>query len=221
VLHNCDAVDLSHHNGSVSWAKLVSLGVKAVILKASEGSSFVDDTFVSRLAQAKEYALFVGAYHFLNQDNVQDQFNHFLNTIRGHGSMLCALDYEHSTSGDPTEAELLEWVHLWVARFGRHPVIYGSDRLFQIPENSDFGNCPLWLANYNSSLTSPPIPENWTSLHRSYLMWQWTENLNGGSMDASVWNYAAGDMHTIWPSLYVNLPSNTAPLPEVVVTPTK
>jgi lysozyme len=59
------AIDLSHWEAPVDFAQVKASGISAVILKATQGTGFVDPTFASRAVATNDAGLFLGAYHFL------------------------------------------------------------------------------------------------------------------------------------------------------------
>ena len=75
-------LDLSHHNEKVEIMKLKGLGF--VILKATEGETYVDAKFASRWLGLKSVGVKRGAYHFYrtNKDPIA-QAKHFLKTCEG------------------------------------------------------------------------------------------------------------------------------------------
>lgn len=57
-------LDLSGHNGAVDFQKVKAAGISAVMLKCSEGDSYLAPKFRPNYAKAREAGLSVGAYHF-------------------------------------------------------------------------------------------------------------------------------------------------------------
>jgi lysozyme len=57
-------VDVSAHQGSIDWPAVAADGVSAAYLKATEGATFRDPSFVANWQQARAAGLQVGAYHF-------------------------------------------------------------------------------------------------------------------------------------------------------------
>lgn len=39
---NIKVIDVSHHNGTIDWAKVASDGVKGAYIKLTEGTTFLD-----------------------------------------------------------------------------------------------------------------------------------------------------------------------------------
>src|ERR1700751_5579262 len=71
-------IDLSHWQAPVDFAQAKSAGIVAVILKATQGSNWIDVTFKGRYAAASAAGLLVGAYHFLDNSAPEYQLENFL-----------------------------------------------------------------------------------------------------------------------------------------------
>jgi hypothetical protein len=89
-------IDISHYeNVSQDFVATAKAGIAAVILKATQGTGFVDPTFLSRAAEARAAGLEVGAYHFLDGSNPAEQAAHFLTVAVSEGMVnWLALDWE-------------------------------------------------------------------------------------------------------------------------------
>lgn len=59
-------IDLSHWEAPVDVAQINASGIAAVILKATQGTDFVDPPFASRAVAANGAGLLVGAHHFFD-----------------------------------------------------------------------------------------------------------------------------------------------------------
>jgi GH25 family lysozyme M1 (1,4-beta-N-acetylmuramidase) len=89
-------IDVSHYeNVSQDFVTTAKAGIAAVILKATQGTGFVDPTFLSRAGEARTAGLEVGAYHFLDGSNPAEQAAHFLTVAVSEGMVnWLALDWE-------------------------------------------------------------------------------------------------------------------------------
>ncbi len=74
-------VDLSHHNPEPDWAKLKAGGTLGVIMKATEGTTYIDNTFAARRERARAAGLAVSSYHFLKHGNAEQQMAHYLDVV--------------------------------------------------------------------------------------------------------------------------------------------
>lgn len=57
-------IDVSHHQGLITWGRLPRQGVRFAYIKASEGGDLRDPMFRAAARQAHEAGLAVGAYHY-------------------------------------------------------------------------------------------------------------------------------------------------------------
>ena len=89
-------VDLSHHNTITSFAEMYAAGVAGVILKATEGQTFIDKTFASRRKTAMEMGLMTASYHFLKPGAIDAQMSHYLNVVQPTRGERLVLDHEDS-----------------------------------------------------------------------------------------------------------------------------
>ena len=145
-------VDLSHHNGHVDFGELKNAGVVGVILKASQGASYVDPNFADNYARAtlvfgKEM---VHCYHFLTDEDPQAQAGHAMSTV---GGAFLWLDYEQNPDGPTCSLDTASAVcHIVGATFGFFPGMYGSDGdlLGAALDAGHFDVCPLWIAKYSA-----------------------------------------------------------------------
>ena len=61
-------VDVSSYQGVIDWEILAAQDIFFVFIKATEGSTFVDDNFAYNCSEARKTGLRVGAYHFFSYD---------------------------------------------------------------------------------------------------------------------------------------------------------
>lgn len=80
-----DFIDISSHNGYIStdsFIRMKSEGVKGVVVKISEGTSYVNPQARSQIANAKQAGLVVSGYHyshFASADRAVAEANYFAN----------------------------------------------------------------------------------------------------------------------------------------------
>ena len=75
-------VDVSHYQGEIDWEVLSSQDIDFAFLKATEGSSYVDDTYEYNCTEARKAGLAVGAYHFFSFDSAaKTQAENFIGTV--------------------------------------------------------------------------------------------------------------------------------------------
>jgi GH25 family lysozyme M1 (1,4-beta-N-acetylmuramidase) len=174
-------VDVSHWNGAPNWARVQQDGVRFVIAKATEGTTFKDGRYPATKQQLDALALPLGAYHYARPDkstgDATAEADWFVDYAQLTGAnLLPVLDLE-DTGGLGTQ-RLTTWVKDWLsavqAKLGVKAIIYTSPSFWkEFMGNSrwfaDHGY-RLWVAHWTSS-TSPRVPaSNWGG--RGWTMWQ-------------------------------------------------
>lgn len=75
-------VDVSHYQGDIDWTVLQSQNIDFAYIKATEGSSSVDEKFVENWEEAEQTFLKVGAYHFFSFDSEgKTQAQNYIQTV--------------------------------------------------------------------------------------------------------------------------------------------
>lgn len=162
-------VDLSSHNGDVDFDRLRDAGYKFVMLKATEGVSFVDKKFADNYREARRAGLKVGAYHFFRFDcDGRVQAFHFLNTIGDRAlDFPPALDVEESGNPDGhSRSDIVDDLRSAInhIELRNHDVmLYTNKRGYSRFISKNFPDYPLWICSFSD----PPGPDNW-------FMWQYT-----------------------------------------------
>jgi len=182
-----EGVDVSSHNGSVSWSTLWNSGVRFAYVKATESTSYTNPSFAQQYNGSYNVGMIRGAYHFATPDTSSGaaQATYFA----GHGggwskdgrTLPGALDMEYNPYGSTcyglSPAGLVNWMKDWFAtykaRTGRDAVLYTSTGWWkQCTGNSTaFGAVnPLWIPRYGSSVGE--LPAGWGF----HTIWQYTSS---------------------------------------------
>jgi lysozyme len=198
-------VDLSHHNASPDFSE-ASKHIRAVILKATQGTSYVDPTFQARRQEALDNGLLVGAYHFATKKPAKAQVDHFLQTVGAQEGQILAIDIEADPGSvsSVTYQQALGIIDLVKERTGSWPLVYGGSYLRELLQGqsaSSFKNCPLWWAAYNNH-------PNWPSdIWPEMTIWQYTDGTAGntphevqgiGKCDRDIFNGSASELEKFW-----------------------
>jgi len=194
-------VDISHYEKvTQQFALTKQAGIVAVILKATQGTSFIDQTFLERAAEARNAGLLVGAYHFLDGSNPAEQVAHFLTVAVSEGRVSwLALDWEPYPASQANVMQAATAAASVQATTGRWPVLYTIRSMLQAP-NRTLSNCPLWLAEYGTKPICPPG-------FAKYRLHQYTDGTVGpnpkpvpgiGICDRSVFAGTIADLKAWW-----------------------
>jgi lysozyme len=205
-------VDVSGNQPNVDFAVAKrDGGVVAAFLKATEGATYLDPSFLSHYDKAAAAGLRIGVYHFGTARPAADQVGNFVNAVkRVAGSfdhLVPVLDLEHNDpSPDNTMSPDLgvAWVEAFVKETGRQPMIYAGAYLRDQGGATDrpaLAAGPLWLAAYLKAPVVIPGWPNWT-------FWQFTGDRLGpwagevpglGWCDQSLFNGDAAALDAFWP----------------------
>lgn len=186
-LYPTRGVDLSAHNGRVDFKALADSGVDFVILKATEGVTFVDNMFFDNYRDARDAGLRVGAYHFFRFDcDGRQQAFHLLHNLAGRQvDFPLILDIEESGNAseyDPAQVDrqlsnAIEHLQLR----GYQVMLYTNKDGYRDWVKGRHDDLPLWICSF----TDPPIDAPWS-------IWQYTHRgtVPGvkGSVDLNVLN---------------------------------
>jgi lysozyme len=179
-------IDISHHQADpIDFVAAWHDGVIGVILKATEGESYVDETFHQRFRDASDAGLFVSSYHFMRPGDIEQQMRHYLNTVQSEPSERVCLDFEDP---DSTFAEL-EHAAAILLDCGLEVAVYGSNVLVekcQGQQSAILERTSLWQARYSDNEPEPP------GIWPVWSLWQYTDCANvagfNDPIDGNVFN---------------------------------
>lgn len=201
-----EGIDVSHWQGTINWGQVYNAGVRFVIMKATEGTTYTDDTFANNWVNSKAAGLVRSAYHFARFEiDPIAQARYFYNTVRpASGDLPLALDFEERTGAPATTAAQKRY---WCQRFvqelrrklGRPPLIYTGFYFWRDDgANSPYNyGCPLWMARWG--VPSPnPLPGAWSN----WTFWQYTStgSVSGitGNVDRDQYNGSLTAMQSLF-----------------------
>lgn len=160
-------VDVSHYQGAIDWQVLSAQSIQFAYIKATEGSSLVDEYFAQNWQDAHRTALYVGAYHFFSFDSPgQSQAENFIRTVPETDNALppvIDLEYYGDKASDPPERdgvrrELDALIRALKEQYGKTPVIYTTYTCYREYLKGDMPDCPIW---YRSVYAPPLVGSDW------------------------------------------------------------
>lgn len=173
-------IDVSNNNGSIDWATVVRCGPQFAVIKATEGTYFVDGFFNQNWQQAAANGLVRGAYAFArpSSDTGAQDAQFFLNTVLPQGLNVgdfLVLDLEDTLVSSTADllAYALNWLQTVQAEVGFRPLIYTGHWYSQphdLEGSTALEQYGLWMADY--TLTIPAPIYNWSF----WAMWQYTSS---------------------------------------------
>ena len=174
------------------------------IVKATEGTNFVDKSCDSFVQECVRLGIPFGFYHFARTNGGAREARYFYTNTNGYvGKGIPVLDFEDKRNDNHYIDEFVREYH---AITGVYPWIYmNSNFVNNYGYGSDYvrRNCGLWLAGYPTRGTVYPGDANCPYEHPNWTLaaWQFTDNLSIGGMhvdgdvfygDTSAWNMYAG-----------------------------
>lgn len=152
-------VDISHYQGDIDWddlrnAMIEGCPIRFIMIKATEGSSRVDEKFNDNFYMAREYGYIRGAYHFWsNKSTAREQAYFFLDKVRlEDGDLSPVLDVEHKPKDQSVEdfqRDILTWLHVVEDKYHVKPIIYTYYKFKEKYLNAPvFDDYPYWIAHY-------------------------------------------------------------------------
>lgn len=210
-------LDWSHYQKALTFKpkELEAAGCKGLVHKATEGSTWKDDTYTKRRTEAASAKFPFGAYHFATpSSSVDAQAKHFLAVAKPKaGDIVPMLDFEHGDFSKWTTAKRTDWVLAWLKvvekAVGAKPFIYTQYDL-----DSRVAGYPLWTARYSNLNQPPRIPTPW----KAYTVHQFSNGQYG--VPSSFLGYKT-DLNTLADpasfSKYIIGATNTTPPKEPTV----
>lgn len=185
-------IDVSDYQGQVNWKAVASSGIGYGFTKATEGATFVAETFDRNWSEMRSVGIVRGAYHFFRpRTDAVAQAENFLNTVKFEpGDFPAVLDIESTDNvgTDSLAAGMQTWLDIVEAATKRRPIVYTYPGFWErIGNLSRFADYPLWIAHYTSD------PEPWvTGGWDTWTLWQYTDrgSINGvvGGVDVNRYN---------------------------------
>ena len=189
-----------------SWQEGIDntiLDCDAVIVKATQGTTYVNPICDSLYQAAKSAGKLLGVYHYASGGNATAEADFFLDNIQGYiGEAMLVLDWE---SGENAQWGNSYWCKEFCdrvyARTGINPVVYvQNSAVDQVANLTDNG---LWIAQYADNNPMGWVDSPWNTITVNHIMHQytstgriygWSGNLDLSLFygDANTWRAYAG-----------------------------
>ncbi|WP_125778331.1 GH25 family lysozyme [Antribacter gilvus] len=168
-------VDVAHYQGTVDWDVLAEQDLQFAYLKATEGSSHVDERFADNWAGATSTPLLVGAYHFMSYESPGEaQAANVVATVPAEpGTLPPVVDLEHyggyfedPPTADTVQAILDPLLARLEEHYGAPPVIYTTQDAYDAYVRDAYPRNPIWI---RSVAVPPRLPDG-----RGWTIWQYS-----------------------------------------------
>lgn len=192
---NVWGIDVSHYQSSINWEILGQQKPNFMFIKASEGATFQDMTYLVNYNEARKRGILVGSYHFFSYKvSGIEQANNFLAiALHKDSDLLPVLDAEFTRKmpkKDWVVKELANFVNTIYEKLGHYPIVYCNNRYFNLYLKEHLQDkCKLWIVDYKAK------PQG------DWAFWQTTNKLklNGirGYVDLNMFNGPMANMKNL------------------------
>lgn len=169
-------VDISSYQMNVDMKKLAEQNVQFAYIKATEGSSYVDNYFEQNWDNIAEAGIPAGAYHYFSYDaDGESQAYNYITTVGKDltGRLIPAVDMEYAgeNSRPPVKSVVVEELKKFNAiieeEYGVKPIIYAQKDYYDAYLRDDFADYPHWVR-------SVYYPASWDN-GDDWLVWQYKD----------------------------------------------
>jgi hypothetical protein len=161
-------------------------GLDFVMVKATEGTGYVNPEHAAQVATGRAHGLVVGHYHFARPGSMTAQADYFLAHAGAKAGDILAFDWEDA--GVPG-ADKDAWLRHVQAKAPEHRVILYCNRDFWLHRDStSFCADGLWIAD-------PSAPEGHPRVEHPWLFHQYS---SAGGVDRNIGNFAGPGTLRTW-----------------------
>lgn len=207
-----NGIDISHWQNGIN---LKAVPFDFCIMKATEGTGFVDNCCDKFYQAAKKKGACLGVYHYANGKNYKAEADWFLKNIKGYiGEAVLVLDWEGQGNPVFNSGKDKTWVKNWCdyvyQQTGVKPMVYTSKAYMHLVKG--IGDYGLWIAQYaNNNIVNGYQSKPWNEGAYSCAMRQYTStgrlpgysgnlDLDKFYGDRTAWNKYAGKGNATKPS---------------------
>jgi GH25 family lysozyme M1 (1,4-beta-N-acetylmuramidase) len=160
-------IDVSYWQQTIDWDAVAGDGYHFAIARISDGT-YMDTQFDRNWTEIRRVGMVRGAYQFYEPTvDSNTQADIVVNAVGwlGEGDLPVTLDVEW-TDGTPNAGDIGEWVARVRAGTGKTPMIYTALGYWDQYFSTEFGELPLWVANWD--VNCPNLPSSWSN----WVFWQ-------------------------------------------------
>jgi len=191
-------IDVSHHQGTIDWNQVTTNHndpeypeVKFAIIKSTEGRTYNDPLTKKHADGAKSVGIKITYYHYAYQysgndpvTNATEQANQFLGSLTSLPTpdfplVLDMEDYSHDgvvRKWSVVKTNNDTWINTFINVLkdaDYDTILYGGKYWFEGNTSDDFGDIPLWHAQYpnDPEMSNPNIANGW----KNWTAWQFSD----------------------------------------------
>lgn len=202
-----NGIDISAWQGD-NGIDLSKIAYDFCIVKATEGTDYKNRYFATHCDAVLKKKKLLGAYHYANGGDPQEEANHFLAYVkRCIGKAVLVLDWEAKNNPQFGKNDLewcLQWCNYVRKKTGIKPIIYVQKSAMDAVKRCGYG---LWVAQYPDYVETGYQAHPWNEGAYVCLIRQYTSvgkligyagslDLNKAYISATSWNKQAGKVKT-------------------------
>lgn len=170
-------VDVSHYQGEIDWQQFSQSQMQFAFIKATEGSSHIDERFPYNWQEASKTDMRIGAYHFFSFDSPPrtqaELFIQTVGTLAGKLPPVVDVEYYGEKESDPPDVDetvenVKEMLDILEKQYGRKPILYTTYPVYRKYMRGRFEEYPLWIRNV---YYTPDL-----DLDREWTFWQYSDS---------------------------------------------
>ena len=159
-----NGIDIAGHQKGIN---LAAVPCDFVIIKATQGKSFVNPEFANQITQALFQNKYVGVYHYVNGAGVEIEANHFIDVVKPYlGRVILAIDWENNGDNPQFAAGNYKYCEQLLTavkdKTGITPFLYMSKSVCRQFKWEVGRNFPLWCAQYKKTPPTTYTDNPWT-----------------------------------------------------------
>lgn len=146
-------IDISSYQGHIDFNRVKNTGVEVVFMKTTEGRTYIDPTIDEHYQGALDAGLKIGYYHFLRNNETQDEINNFLNTL-GNKKIDCkiAIDMETDFGSVYQNTKRVRDFADALKSKGYEVILYTYSYFYNHNlDMSQLSDLPVWIAEYSGN----------------------------------------------------------------------
>lgn len=197
-----NGIDIASYQAGIN---LENVPCDFVIIKATQGTEYVNPDFIRAITQARNAGKLIGVYHYIGGQGARAEMQHFVKYYNQYkGIAIPCLDWESvQNSKWRNESYLEQCIKEFIDTTGIPPIIYASHSVFPYSICKKY-NCGTWVARYASNDPTGYQDHPWKEDDISCAIRQYSSrgtldgwggylDLDKAYMDAIAWSkYATG-----------------------------
>lgn len=177
-IYKVKGIDVSSYQGDINWNILSKQGIEFAFIKATEGSSFVDENFYINYENASKTTLKIGAYHFFSYDSEgSTQADNFIRVVPKETDMLPPVvdiefygdKYKNIPDVEETQKQLNILLQELETYYEKKPIIYATYKSYNLYIANNFKDNYIWIRDV---YFTPKLKDN-----REWTFWQYTDKV--------------------------------------------